>query len=419
MTPRLSGQDNSPREKLFALFPALEVRDFRLFWSGWLVSQLGSQMQSLAQGWLVLTLSNSAWWLGVVGFLGSVPALLISPIAGALGDRAQRRRVLFATQSFHMCWAFLLAGLTLTGHVRLWQIVAIALLNGITFAVDAPVRQAYVPTLAGMKNLMNAIGLNSMAFNAARVLGPALAGILIGPIGAGGCFFLNGVSFLALLLALARIRPEAQTAGLDTEKPLWDYLLQGFRYLWRRRELLFLVAQMAVVWIFATFYITLLPVFARDIFQAGPRGLGILASSAGIGALVGAVLASQFHRVRRKGRVIIASCLGFSVALLALGLTTTIASAAAALSLAGLSLVLSGTTSNVLIQTSAEESLRGRVVGVYMVAAIGLGPFGALLAGGLASALGAQAAVGLAGAICAGSTLLALLICPGLLRLRG
>lgn len=401
------------------LFPALKIRDYRLFWMGWLISQMGSWMQNIAWGWLVFDLTNSALWLGVVGFCGSIPSLFLSPFSGAIADRMQKRTILLTTQAVFMALAFILAGLVFSGLIRVWQIILIALLNGITFGIDAPVRQAYAPTLAGKENLMNAIGLNSMAFNTARILGPAIAGVLIAKVGPAGCFLINGVSFLAVLIALANIRSDGGPAVTEMAPPFWSYFGQGFRYLTTQRDMLMIMLLVAVVSIFGNQYNTLLPIFARNIFHGGPRALGLLSSSIGCGALIGALGATQFHRLPGKGRIIIIAGLAFVTALFTFAHLSSLAPACVALGVVGFAIVSFNTTNNALVQTMAEENLRGRMVGFYMLCAVGLGPFGALLAGALASAWGAPAAVSIGAAVCAACLLLVLLIRPSLVKLRG
>jgi len=404
---------------MLGLFPALKIRDYRLFWIGWLISQLGSWMQNVAWGWLVFDLTGSAWWLGVIAFCGSIPSLFLSPFSGALADRMHKRRLLLATQAVFMVLAFLLAGLVLGRLLRLWHLVTIALLNGITFGIDAPVRQSYAPTLAGKENLMNAIGLNSMAFNTARVLGPAIAGVLLVKIGPGGCFLINGVSFLAVLIALANIRSEGGPEAAEMAPPFWSHFGQGFRYLSRQVDMLFLLIMVAIVSIFGNQYNTLLPVFAQKIFRGGPRALGLLTSSVGCGAVIGALAATQFYRLPGKGRIIAGACLAFSAALLVFSSLGNLFHACLALAVVGVSIVSFNTTNNALIQTLSEESLRGRMVGLYMLAAVGLGPFGALLGGAFATVWGAQMAVRVGAVVCGGSILLALVLRPALLKVRG
>lgn len=375
-------------------------------------------MQNIAWGWLAYEITNSAWWLGVLGFCGSIPALFLAPFSGALADRANKRRILVATQSVYMVLAFVLAWLVYSDQIKLWHLVTIALLNGVTFGIDAPVRQSYAPTLAGKENLMNAIGLNSMAFNTARILGPALAGMLLAKIGAGGCFLINGISFLAVLIALLNIRADGRPLNADLAHPLLGYLGEGFRYLSQQKDMLLLLILAAIVTIFGGQYNTLLPVFARNVFHGGPEVLGLLSSSIGCGALLGALGASQFHRLPQKGRIIAISCLGFATALIVFSQSSQLSLAYLALAFGGVSIVAYNTTNNMLVQTMSDECLRGRMVGIYMLTAIGLGPFGALLGGALAANYGARTAVTLGGAVCAGCMLLALLIRPSLLKIR-
>jgi len=399
------------------LFPALRVRDYRLFWLGWFISQTGNWMQTVAWGWLVLSLTNSAWWLGVIGFCGGAPALLLSPVGGALAERYDPRKLLLMTQSGMMLLSLSLAALLFSGQHRLWQIIIIALLTGTAFAIDVPVRQSYIPTLAGKENLMNAIGLNSIAFNAARVIGPALAGLLLGFLAPSWIFLINGITFLAILLALLHMRPQAPLP-VERPEPLLGYLGQGFGYLYRRKDLFMLVLLIAVMGVFGTVYYTLLPIFARDVFRSDARGLGLLTASMGFGAIIGSFAATQFQHVRRKGLVMVICYLAFCLAVLGFAVMKIPLPAYFLLAVVGLAFVYYSSCSNSLVQTLADNQMRGRVVGIYFLAVVGMGPFSALFAGALAQSLGVQVAVLIGGTISLSMILAVLLFYPRILRLK-
>lgn len=363
-----------------------------------MVSLVGTWMQSVAQGWLVLTLTDSAFLLGAVTAIGSIPVLFLSLPGGVAADRFDKRKLLMFTQSTAMVLALILAALTHYGLVRIWHVVLLAAVSGSVFAFDAPSRQAFTIELVGKEDLLNAIALNSAVFNAARIVGPALAGVLIGFIGMAGCFLLNGISFLAVIMGLWLIthqRPAPRAPG-----SAWREMREGLSYSWGHPVIRPLVTIVAVFSIFGMPYAMLMPVFARDILAVGPRGLGFLMTANGVGALAGALGLASLGQARGRGRLVLAAGLVFSLALAAFSLSRSFALSLALLPLVGWSMVSQTATINTLLQTTVPDGLRGRVMSLFTFVFMGMMPFGSLLAGGLAQRFGAPAALRAGAAVC-------------------
>ena len=381
------------------VFGALRHRNFRLFFLGQLVSLVGTWMQQVAQAWLVHTLTNSAFYVGLVSALGSLPVLLFSLYAGAVADRMSKLKLIILTQTAAMLLAFLLAGLVFARVVTATHIVVLAALQGVVMAFDVPGRQSFFVEMVGKEDLMNAIALNSSAFNVTRVLGPAAAGILIGQFGVGVCFLLNGISFLAVIAALFAIRlPPYRPAPLPPST--WAHIREGLRYVASDRRVLAIVLNIAVLSVFGFPFLVLLPVVARDVLGRGAAEFGWMSSSVGAGALGGALMLAAFARQLPKGRVLrwAAGSLGLIVA--AFGLSRSLPVSLAALVLAGFAMIVNTATTNTLLQTLAPDHLRGRVMSVFTLAFVGMGPIGALQAGVLADHLGAPATLVIGGLIC-------------------
>ncbi len=385
---------------------ALAVPDFRALWLGSLVSNIGTWMQQIGSGWLVLQLTNSPFWLGLVSFAAALPILAFSLPAGVLADRVDRRRLLFATQGLAGALALTLAVLTATGAVRIWHILLITALSGTVMAFHMPTWQTMLPDLVGKERLMNAVGLNSAAFNGAAVVGPALAGVILGVFGPAACFGLNAASYLAVIgaLLLIRTRSVGRAAG---EVDLAESVGTGLRFIGRRRLVLALFALAAIVSLAARPYLQLLPVFARDVLGGDERLYGTLMAANGVGALGGALLTAAFAGVPRKGLVLLGSVAVFSLGLIAFALIPRAAVALALLVLIGGATTLFMSATNTVIQHLAPDEVRGRVLSVWSMIAAGVMPLGSLLLGGLASLTGHVALVIVGGA---GVALLAALV---------
>ena len=279
------------------------------------VSLIGTWIQTVAQSWLIFQLTKSAFLLGLTGFLSTIPVFFFSLFGGVVADRVSKRSILLITQNAFMVLAFILAMLTQAGLIRPWQIMVIASLNGIVMAFDGPCRQAVIVELVGRKQLPNAIALNSAAFNSARIIGPALAGILIAAIGMSGCFYLNAISFLAVILALFLIKFGQENKQRNNNHFMED-LKEGLRFLKNNRIVLALIALVGITSLFGISYIILMPVFAGEVLKAGANGLGILMSSTGIGALIAALVLARLGDFKAKGKLVLFSGVLFSFSLM-------------------------------------------------------------------------------------------------------
>jgi MFS family permease len=355
--------------------------NFRLFWAGNFTSNIGTWMQNVAQGWLVLTLTNSAFWLGVVGFAGSIPFLFVTLFGGVVADRVNKRRLLLVTQTIMMLLAFLLAGLTYFHVISVWGIAAIAFGNGVAMAMNAPSYQALVPKLVKREDLTNAIALNSAQFNMSRILGPTLGGYSMALLGMAGNFVLNGVSFLAVLWALVHIEyPEEK---LSHHQSMWESLHGGFAYL-RSNPQMWVLIQMTL---FASFFgfpfITFIPYFAKVQLNAGERGLGLLLACSGVGSVLGAMTIAISGVIRHRGRVLTGCGIVFFLAIIGFSYSHQFALSGCLAFCEGFTGILMISCFNVSIQHLSSDAMRGRMMSIYATSFLGLPPIGALLAGEL------------------------------------
>jgi MFS family permease len=370
---------------------ALRHRDFRLFWTGNLLSNIGTWMQNIAQGWLVLQLTNSAFWLGVVGFAASFPILLFALIGGVIADHMNKRKLLMVTQSAMMVFAFIMAALAYFKIINVHEIIFLALGTGIAMSLNTPTYQALVPQLVPREDLTNAIALNSAQFNMSRVLGPTLGGFAMALFGVAGNFFLNGLSFLAVLLALTRIRYIEPAA--PQEGHLWQKLKQGFIYVFRNPEMSSLVLLVAIGSLLAIPYLTFIPYFARDVLASDEPGLGILMACSGAGAFLGAITIASVTHMRRRGLFVVRAFVGFYAAIIAFTFSRNFYLSGLILTIAGYCMIISAATINSLLQHLAEDHMRGRVMSIYSTAFLGLPPIGCLIAGSMAHVIGAPLAI--------------------------
>jgi MFS family permease len=373
-------------------FQALRHRNFRLWFFGQLTSLVGTWMQTIAQNWLVYQLTGSAADLGLVNFVGAIPLVPLTLYAGAIADRFEKRRVIFWCQASMMLLAFLLAFLCWTGAVRLWHVLGLAFLLGAAQALDTPARQAFVVELVGKEDLSNAIALNSGVFHGARVLGPAAAGILVATSGVAGAFFLNGASFLAVLLALflmdvALIRRTG--GGRDST----DDLLGGVRYLRENRVPRAVVLLISLSALFAMPYYVLIPIFAKEILGRDAGAYGVLMSAAGVGAVVGSLFSASRFVGARKGSAVTTGSLAFPFLLLSFSFCRSYAASILLLVSVGFAFVVQNAPANSLLQELVPDHLRGRVMALYVSLFLGLMRVGSLLIGGLAAMTSAPAAI--------------------------
>jgi MFS family permease len=396
----VTGSD-TPAGGLPAALRALKHRNFRLFFGGQLISVTGTWMQTVALSWLVYRLTGSTLLLGTVGFASQIPILLVAPLGGTMADRHDRQRIVIGTQTASMVLAFLLAALTLTGKVQVWHILVLATLLGVANAFDVPARQAFLVDMVGKEDLMNAIALNSSMFNGARIVGPAVAGILVAMIGEGWCFFANAVSYLAVIVGLTMMRVRRPVQEPPSGSPL-AHILEGFRFVRQARPILAILLLLGLVSLVAMPYTVLMPVFADRILHGGARGLGILMSATGVGALLAALTLASRTGIRGLGRWVAYSCGGFGAALVLFASSRSFWLSAALLVPAGFCMMLQMASSNTLIQTMAPDHLRGRVMSVYSMMFMGMAPFGALMGGALAHRWGAPLTVAMGGVACVG-----------------
>jgi predicted MFS family arabinose efflux permease len=375
-----------------AALRALNHRDYRLFWLGQSVSSVGSWMQSIGLSWLVLELTNSPFRLGLVSALQFGPVLLLSAIAGVAVDRTPKRRLILGTQIALMLPAFALAGLAWTGWVRYWHVATLAGLIGLVNALDMPSRQSFLVEMVGREDLLNAIALNSATFNAARVTGPALGGLLIARYGTAIAFLLNGLSFLAVVVTLAAVRVGSEPRprrGTTIREELRD----GVRYATRTPLVALILGLVFAVSTFAMNHGVLVPLFAREVLHEGVRAFGLLMASLGAGAVVGAVAVATLGGYGRPPlAAVVIPGLGVALAILGLAFVRHFAVAAVVLFLVGVMQIVFQNGCNTIVQVTVPDELRGRVMGVYMMVFAGATPVGASLIGSVAEGAGVPAA---------------------------
>jgi MFS family permease len=376
---------------------ALRHRNFQLFFSGQLVSLVGTWMQSVAQSWLVYRLTGSALLLGSVGFASQIPVFLFAPLGGIAADRINRRHIVISTQVAAMLLALILAVLTLSHAIdrKVWLIFVLAALLGVVNAFDIPGRQSFLVDMVGKEDLMNAIALNSSMFNGARVIGPAIAGILVAKIGEGWCFFANAVSYIAVIIGLLMMRvPNPARASMASP---FEHMMEGFRFVERTAPIRALLLLLGVVSLVGMPYVVLMPIFADQILHGGARGLGILMGATGVGALLGALTLAFREGVKGLGRWVAWCCAGFGASLVVFAISHTFWISVILLLPVGYTMMLQMACSNTLIQVMVPDALRGRVMAVYSMMFMGMAPIGALLGGALADRLGAPVTVAIGG----------------------
>ena len=313
-------QDSNPRSRLKDMFRSLRHRNFQLFFSGQMISLIGTWMQNIAQAWLVYSMTGSALLLGVVGFAGQIPIFIFAPLGGLAADRWNRHRVVICTQVASMILAFALAALTLMHIVKVWEVIVLAALLGVVNAFDVPARQSFLIEMVSRDDLMNAIALNSSMFNGARVIGPAIAGITVAKIGEGWCFFANAVSYIAVIAGLLYMRLEPWKRAAQQSSP-YEHIKEGFHFVQHTAPILALVMLIGVVSFVAVPYSVLMPVFADTVLHRGAHGLGLLMGMSGVGALLGALTLAMRRGVRGLGKVIAFSAMGFGASLILFSLS--------------------------------------------------------------------------------------------------
>jgi len=353
----------------------------------------------VAQSWLVYRLTGSAALLGAMGFASQFPVAVMAPLGGLIADRHNRHRIVIVTQTAAMIEAAILAALTLSGRLHVWQLFVLAGLLGVINAFDIPARQSFLIDMVGKEDLMNAIALNSSMFNGARVVGPAIAGVLVAAIGEGWCFFANAVSFIAVIVGLLLMKIAPRPIAGTEQTPL-EHLREGFRWVRGTRPIRSVLLLLGLISLVGMPYAVLMPIFAGTILHGGARGLGILMGSTGVGALAGALTIAAKRSTRGLGRWITLAAAGFGVSMILFSLSRLFWLSVLLLFPLGFAMMVQMASSNTLIQTIVPDRLRGRVMAVYSMMFLGVAPFGALGAGLIAHALGAPTALLLGGLGC-------------------
>jgi MFS family permease len=392
-------------------FASLRHRNFRLFFGGQLISLTGTWMQNTAQAWLVYELTGSKIMLGAVAAIGSTPMMLFSLWGGSVADRHSKRRIVLGTQTAMMLFAFLFAGLVWSGHIRPWHIMVLAALGGCVLAFDLPARQAFMVEMTSREDLINAISLNSSLVNGARVIGPAVAGLLMARVGIATCFLLNGLSFVAVIVGLCLMRLPRFVAP-QRPASAWAHAAEGFSYVWRHGRMRTLLLLFAVVGVFGWSYSVLMPAFARDVLGVGQGRYGVLLSANGIGALLGALTVASVGKHVDRRVLVLGGLWFFSVMLLLLGWAQSYALALVLLALAGWGMLLFFSTTNTLLQTSASDQMRGRVMGIWTLVFGGTTPLGGLEAGTVSHFLGVRWAITSGAIVCALAALVVWWVVP-------
>jgi MFS family permease len=393
------GSSKNP-SKVQNIFRALRHKNYRLFSAGQCISLVGTWMQYVAVSWLVYRLTNSAFLLGLVAFVGQLPTFVISPLAGVLGDRHERRRMLIITQILAMVQAAVLAFLVLTHQIQVWHIIALSTFLGVINSFDMTIRQAFtVEMIDDREDLGNAIALNSTMMNAARLIGPAIAGLLIVSMGEGICFLLNAVSYLTVIVSLFAMRiPKAKIAAVP--RNVFLELKEGFSYAANFPPIKWILLILSLISLLGVSYQILLPVFARDIFKGGANTMGFFMTTAGLGALGGAIFLAARKSVRGLPRIIAWTAGLFGFTLVAFAFSRGYWLSMLILLVSGFGMMVHMASCNTILQTIVEEDKRGRIMSFYTMAFIGMMPFGSLIAGALAARIGAPNTLALEGLGC-------------------
>ena len=382
------------------MFRALSHRNYRRFWVGAFLSNVGTWMQAVAQGWLVLQLTNSAFWLGLDGFMATAPGFFLTLAGGVFADIVDRRRLLLYTQVVAGLAAFALAILVGTNSVNVWMILGFSFITGCCMALAGPSYQAMTYDLVGREDLANAVALNSSQFQLSRVIGPVFAGLGFKFFGLAGCFYANGLSFIAVVIALNLVhfdKSKSSTRSVKDRRALWRDLIEGFRYVSNRPRVFSLLSISAVTSLFGAPYLTLVPIFARDIFELEESGLAWMMGIAGAGAFFAALLLAYLGDFQRKGWSVLGGAFSFGVCLICFALSTNLAISLIFLFGVGFSIVTSVAVANTLLQKLVTDQMRGRVMSMFILSFVGTMPIGNLIAGVVSHRFGAPVALAAGG----------------------
>ena len=382
-------------------FSAFRHRNFRLYFTGQLISFTGTWMTTTAQGWLVYQLTGSKALLGVVAAAASAPMLLFATWGGFVADRYPKRAIVVCTQICSMLLSLAMAALVWTKVVQPWQIIALAVLGGITMAFDMPARQSFVIEMTSREDLMNAISLNSSAFNCARIVGPSIAGLLMAHISIAACFLCDGLSFIPVIAGLLMMRLPKKQNQIASSGGAFSQALEGFRYVWGHRRVLTILSLFTVVGIFGWSYSVLMPAFAHDVLHLGANGYGLLMAGSGVGALAGALTVASAGHILPTRTMALGGVWLFSVSLVLFAFTRNVYLGTALLALVGFGIVLYFSTSNTVLQSIVPDEMRGRVMGIWALIFGGMIPLGSLQAGLMADLLGTPATMAIGALVCA------------------
>lgn len=370
------------------VFRSLQYRNYRLFFAGQSISLIGTWMQRIAMPWLVYNLTGSALLLGVVAFAGQIPIFILSPVAGVLTDRWNRYKVLLITQIMSAVQAFVLAALCLSGIIQVWHLIVLSIILGCTNAFDVPARHSFVIDMVEKKeHLGNAIALNSLMFNGARLIGPSIAGILLASTSEGVCFLINAISYLFVIISLLMMRLNLKETIIKEKKILKD-LREGLTYVFGFAPIKYIIILLTISSLMGMSYSTLMPIFAKDILHGDSRTYGFLMGAAGFGALLGALYLASMEKVLKLGRIVPAAAFLFGISLVIISFTRVFSLSLLLMVFIGMGLMLQNAASNTILQTITDDDKRGRVMSFYTMSIIGTAPFGSLLAGFLARTIG-------------------------------
>ena len=382
------------------MFRALKSKNYRLFFIGQGISLTGTWMQQMAIGWLIYRLTNSLFMLGFVGFLGNIPTFIFTPFAGVLADRMDKHRMLIVTQALEMIQALILAALIMTGRIEVWHILALTIFLGIAVAFDSPARHAFIVEMVVKKeDLGNAIALNSLVFNAARLIGPSIAGILVALFGEGICFLFNGLSYIAVIAALLGMHITHRVI-VRQDKHIMHGLKEGVDYAFGNKLIRSILLLTGLVSMMGMSYVVLMPVFAKDVLRGDANTLGFLMGSTGLGALIGAFFLASRKGIKGLNGLVFLTTNIFGIGLIAFSFSRVLWLSVAILLFVGFGMMVQMSANNTIIQAVVHDDKRGRVMSLFMVAFMGMVPFGCLIAGGLANRFGATNAIMASGVSC-------------------
>lgn len=398
-SPRVSSSAQEPKSRFMAL-RALKSRNYRLFFSGQSVSLIGTWITRIATAWLVYRLTHSPFLLGLVSFAGQIPSFFLAPIAGVWVDRWDRHRTIVTTQTLSMLQSFALAALTLTGVINVWELALLMLAQGVIYAFDIPARQSFVVQMIDdPAHLGNAIALNSSIVNAARLIGPAIAGVVIAAAGEGICFLIDGISYGAVIVSLLAMRVQHRPVAGRGKKP-FEELAEGWHYVYNSVPIRSILLLLALISLLGMPFQVLMPIVASSVLHGGPHTLGTLMAASGGGALAGVVALANRRSVLGLGRVVTVSAAIFGASLIAFGFSKMLWLSLCILPFTGFGMMRQMAASNTILQTLAEEGKRGRVMAFYSMAFVGMAPFGSLLAGSLAAKIGVSYTLAISGVAC-------------------